>query len=109
MNLGERFSSAPARHGIGSSAATRWVEALRSWVLRSRLMTETELSAYQSKMRSLKTSKEKEAYSLEHHALMQQRATEKGITLPGTPTGPGPASQGNSAGGGAKGKGPAGK
>ena len=75
----------------------------------SQLMTETELSAYQSKMRSLKTSKEKEAYRLEHHALMQQRATEKGITLPSTPTGPGPASQGNSAGGGAKGKGPAGK
>ena len=78
-------------------------------VFGSQLMTETELSAYQSKMRTLKTSKEKEAYRLEHHALMQQRATEKGITLPSTPTGPGPASQGNSAGGGAKGKGPAGK
>ena len=108
------IASACALFSIGVNAQDQTRDQVR--IYGSQLMTQPEMSAYQNKMRTLKTSKEKEAYRLEHHALMQQRATEKGMTLPESPTGPGPASQGTSAGGqgnpvggGAKGKGPAGK
>jgi len=101
------IASASALLTIGVHAQDQTRDQVR--IYGSQLMTQPEMSAYQNKMRTLKTSKEKEAYRLEHHALMQQRAIEKGMTLPESPTGPGPASQGNSVGGGAKGKGPAGK
>ena len=108
------IASASALLTIGVHAQDQTRDQVR--IYGSQLMTQPEMSAYQNKMRTLKTSKEKEAYRLEHHALMQQRAIEKGMTLPESPTGPGPASQGTSAGGqgnpvggGAKGKGPAGK
>lgn len=108
------IASACALFSIGVHAQDQTRDQVR--IYGSQLMTQPEMSAYQNKMRTLKTIKEKEAYRLEHHALMQQRAIEKGITLPATPNGPGPASQGNSVGGqgnsvggGAKGNGPAGK
>ena len=101
------IASACALFSLGVHAQDPTRDQVR--IYGSQLMTQPEMSAYQNKMRTLKTSKEKEAYRLEHHALMQQRAIEKGMTLPESPTGPGPASQGNSVGGGAKGKGPAGK
>ena len=51
----------------------------------SQLMTRAERTAYQTKMRSLKTTAEKDAFRLEHHELMKVRAAEKGITLPDAP------------------------
>lgn len=48
-------------------------------------------------MRNLKTAQEREAYRLEHHRLMQERARQRGIVLPDEPpaapgrmVGPGP-------------------
>lgn len=46
------------------------------------LMTPEERVEHQTKMRSFKTYDECKAYQGEHHALMQARATEKGVTLP---------------------------
>lgn len=51
----------------------------------SQLMTKQERTEYRAKMRSLKTQDERDAFRLEHHTLMQERATAKGVTLPNTP------------------------
>lgn len=49
------------------------------------LMTEQERMEHREKMKSLKTREEREAYRLEHHMRMQERAKEKGVTLPDKP------------------------
>ncbi|HEU0234333.1 MAG TPA: hypothetical protein VFQ94_04295 [Gallionella sp.] len=51
----------------------------------SQLMTPQERTEYRAKMRSLKTKEEREAFRMEHHQQMQERAKEKGKTLPGMP------------------------
>ena len=82
----------------------------------SQLMTDTERVAYQTKMRTLKTTAEKDAFRTEHHELMKVRAAEKGLTLPDSPmmnkpnkgqavTGMGQGSSGSSGAGGGKGAG----
>ena len=55
----------------------------------SQLMTATERTEYQAKMRTLKTDKERDAFRLDHHTKMTARAAERGITLPSTPPGVG--------------------
>lgn len=68
----------------------------------SELMTPQERSEYQARMRALKTEQEREAFRLEHHKKMQERAKAQGKTLPDTPPGMmGP--------GGDKGMGPGGR
>lgn len=49
------------------------------------LMTPDERIEYRSKMRFLKTPEECDAFRAEHHKKMQERAKEKGITLPDEP------------------------
>ena len=49
------------------------------------LMTPEERAEHQDKMRSLKTAEEREQYRIEHHKKMQERAKEKGVTLPDQP------------------------
>lgn len=51
----------------------------------SQLMTSKERRAYQAKMRSLKSSEQREALRKEHHEQMQARAKEMGKTLPDEP------------------------
>ena len=51
----------------------------------SQLMTPLERTEYQSKMRALKTDKERDAFRLDHHDKMKVRAAEKGVTLPNSP------------------------
>jgi len=51
----------------------------------SQLMTQEEMTEHRTKMRSLKTNEERQAYRLEHHKMMQERAREQGITLPDEP------------------------
>ena len=48
----------------------------------SQLMSDPERSAYQTKMRSLKTDQAREAFRLEHHEEMKIRATARCVTLP---------------------------
>lgn len=51
----------------------------------SQLMTEQERIEHRTTMRNLKTQQERDAYRLEHHKLMQERATARGVTLPDMP------------------------
>ena len=60
---------------------------------------------YRMQMRALNTAEERNAFRLEHHKKMQERAQERGLTLPDTPTavgaGRGPGSGGMGSGMGA--------
>jgi hypothetical protein len=100
-----------------TQARDRDQDRLQDPIYGNQLMTLQERNEYRTKMRSLKTQQEREAYRLEHHQQMQERARTKGITLPDEPpakgmgTGPGPAAgpgpgMGSGMGGGA---GPGGK
>lgn len=66
----------------------------------SQLMTEQERIEHRNKMHSFKTDKEREAFQLEHHKLMQERAKAKGLTLPEPPMKPGAMHPGGGMGGG---------
>lgn len=55
------------------------------------LMTNAEIALYRSQLSALKTPQERDAYVQAHQSLMQARAAEKGLTLLGTPAGPGKA------------------
>ena len=94
---------------IGSSAMTvKAAEQVYGW----QLMTQQERNEYRTKMRTLKTAEERERYRMEHHKMMQERAKERGVTLPEVPgphgkgmgpgngTGPGKAGAPGKCGGG---------
>lgn len=49
------------------------------------LMTPAERQTYRNQMRSLKTPQERDALRMQHHAEMQKRAQERGVTLPDMP------------------------
>lgn len=63
---------------------TRDQVQLQDPIYGSQLMTLQERNEYQTKMRNLKTEQEREAYRLEHHQRMQERAKVKGVMLPET-------------------------
>jgi len=46
------------------------------------LMTEQERNEHREKMQSMHTEQEREAYRIEHHKMMQERAKERGVSLP---------------------------
>jgi hypothetical protein len=60
-------------------------DRLRDPIYGSQLMTPQERSEHQNKMSSLKTEQEREAYRIDHHNQMQERAKVQGVTLPKTP------------------------
>jgi hypothetical protein len=62
----------------------------------SQLMTPAERTEYHSKMRALKTDKERDAFRLDHHDKMKVRAAEKGVTLPNAPPAVGAGPKANS-------------
>ena len=68
------------------------------------LMTPEERAEHRDKMRSIKSNEEREKFRLEHHKEMEERARERGVTLPDMP----PTSQGRGMGPGGKGMGPGG-
>ncbi len=49
------------------------------------LMSQQERMEYRSKMQSMSSAEERERYRLEHHKQMQDRAKQKGISLPDMP------------------------
>ena len=65
----------------------------------SQLMTQQERLEYEERIRSAKSQAERQRIRSEHHVQMQERARQKGVTLPGM--GPG---QGMGPGKGAGGK-----
>lgn len=72
----------------------------------SEMMTRQERAEYHDRMRALKTEQEREAFRLEHHQKMQERAKAQGKSLPDMP----PADRGPGMGpGGGKGMGPGGR
>ena len=59
----------------------------------SQLMTQQERLEYRERLRNTHTQQEREQLRLQHHREMQERARERGVTLPDTPRrsiGPGP-------------------
>lgn len=56
-------------------------EAVYGW----QLMSKQERIEHRNRMRTFKTEEEREAYRNEHHKRMQERAREKGLSLPDTP------------------------
>ena len=51
----------------------------------SQLMTPDERQQYRQKMHSAKTPKERDELRRQHHAQMQERAKERGVSLPEQP------------------------
>ena len=51
----------------------------------SQLMTAQERNDYRERMRAAKTAQEREQIRAEHHARMQARAKERGLTMPDQP------------------------
>ena len=51
----------------------------------SELMTKQERMEHRTKMQNMKTKEEREHYRMEHHKKMQERAKERGATLPDKP------------------------
>ena len=49
------------------------------------LMTPQERTEYRTRMRSLKTKAERDAFRAQHHEQMRKRAAERGVTLPERP------------------------
>jgi hypothetical protein len=72
----------------------------------SQLMTQQERTEYHSKMRTANTTREREHVRTEHHEQMQERARQRGATLPDEPPGResgrgiGPSGSGMGSGGG---------
>lgn len=76
--LSPAASAADPTEGSGKAQAQETVYG-------SQLMTRAERIEHRNKMRSLKTPEEREAYRAEHHRQMQERAKERGVTLPDAP------------------------
>lgn len=68
----------------------------------SQLMTQQERLQYREQMRNAKTAQEREQLRLQHHRQMQERARQRGVTLPDEPP---PAGMGRGMGGGGMGGG----
>ena len=64
----------------------------------SQLMTEQERQEHRAKMQSMKTEAERDRYRMEHHKKMQERAKERGVTLPDKPQYQGTGKQGKGQG-----------
>ncbi|MBI5462186.1 MAG: hypothetical protein HY941_08395 [Gammaproteobacteria bacterium] len=90
--------------GLAAVAAVTWLsvalpaQAEEEFVYGRELMTQQEMAEHRARMRSLKTEQEREAYRLEHHQQMQERARAQGKVLPDEPgpqgRGMGPGSMG---------------
>lgn len=73
--------SEQAQDSVKSQTRDADDEVVYGW----QIMSPKERAEHRTKMRSLKTKSEREAYRLEHHKLMQERAKQKGVTLPDLP------------------------
>lgn len=67
----------------------------------SQLMSEQERNEHRARLRAAKTAQERERIRMEHHKAMQERARERGVTLPDMP----PAAGGGMGSGGGMGPG----
>ncbi len=58
----------------------------REQIYGSQLMTPQERREHSARLRAAKTEQEREQIRQEHHKQMQERAKERGVTLPDEPT-----------------------
>lgn len=102
LSLGPVIAAAAAADATQTQTQTKTQN--QTTIYGSQLMTRQERNEYRTKMRSMKTQQEREAYRLEHHKQMQERAQARGVTLPDMPPaagkGMGPGSGGMGPGGG---------
>ena len=89
-------ASASALMSIGVDVFAQDQAQVQLQIYGSQLMTVAERTEYQSKMRALKSDKERDAFRLDHHDKMKVRAAEKGVTLPNTPPAVGAGPKANS-------------
>jgi outer membrane murein-binding lipoprotein Lpp len=72
--------------GLASTAGAAQTQTqVQATIYGSQLMTPQERNAYRNKMRETKTAQEREKLRIEHHEQMQERAKQRGITLPDAP------------------------
>lgn len=70
---------------LALSLSAPFVSAQEEPIYGQQLMTEQERAEHREQMRNLRTEQEREAFRQEHHERMQQRAEERGVTLPDEP------------------------
>jgi hypothetical protein len=63
----------------------RQEERVQEQIYGSQLMSQQERLEYRNRMRTLKTEEERRQFQLEHHKEMQERAKQRGVTLPDMP------------------------
>ena len=90
------LTSASALMSIGLDVFAQDQAQAQVQIYGSQLMTAAERTEYQSKMRALKTDKERDAFRLDHHDKMKVRAADKGVTLPNSPPAVGAGPKANS-------------
>lgn len=73
------------QHDVEQAQASEQTQAEAQPIYGHQLMTEKERQAHRQKMRSLQTAEERRQYRQQHHELMQERARERGVTLPEQP------------------------
>lgn len=80
-----KFKSAMTIAALAALSAGSVATEAAPQVYGSQLMTRQERMEYRNQMRALNTQEERNAFRLEHHQRMQERAKERGLTLPDAP------------------------
>ncbi|MDR9436099.1 MAG: hypothetical protein RI563_04440 [Thiohalophilus sp.] len=70
---------------LALSLSAPFVSAQEEQIYGQQLMTEQERAEHREQMRNMDSEEERKAFRQEHHERMQQRAEERGVTLPDEP------------------------
>lgn len=92
--------AATAQEGDRTQLREEVRKEARERIFGSRLMTPQERNEYRSRMRELRTHREREEFRREHHARMLERARERGLQLADEPPAGGGPRQGSRLGAG---------
>lgn len=79
---GSALAADPVQTQSQTQTETQTQTRTQERIYGSQLMTPQERATYRQQMRSLKTWQERQTFRLQHHKEMQERARERGITLP---------------------------
>ncbi|MFC3675561.1 hypothetical protein [Ferrovibrio xuzhouensis] len=71
--------------GMGQGTGRGATTTDDSQIYGRQLMTQEEMNRYRQRMRNAKTTQEREQIRTENHKQMQERAQQRGITLPDEP------------------------
>ncbi len=71
--------------GIAAAGPISTAQAQQEQIYGSQMMTERERSKLRDQMRAATSNEERERIRWEHHQKMQERAKERGVTLPNEP------------------------